>query len=342
MVSYFTGDWDFLPRFKTVLGTVHIERSMQIDSFGRGMKDTPRITVSFDDGPTKLEEAWERMRWIRQFFAWIIGYAPPWKDVLVFTSQLSENGFRTGADGDLEVFGPNEWEEVPEAARQCGTLIDASHHPDHFIAVMQKWLERNENARRKSANARFFSYFPGTSNHAIEDGIVSAANTFDLLPNEDKPKAEPLPENVLNILEDASKKVKCCMPCGPQRDDVLNTLGFIRRNKRLRHIVEHRAEIVLDCFGRDRLKQLQAVIGLAVKCRNHYTHGPNDPDPNSVDYTDVEVVFFLTKTLEFIYGASELLLCGWNPAKSVRDEWHPLRGYVTSYDAKRSIVLGLQ
>lgn len=301
MVSYFTGDWDFLPRFRTVLGTVHVGRSMQVDFFGRNMEDTPRITVDFDDDPTTLRGAWEKMREIRQFFAWMMGYSPSWKDVLVFISPLDEDGFRANADGDLEVFGPNEWTDVPEGARQRGTLIDASQFPDHFMEVMEKWLERNSDARRRSANARFFGCFPGTSNRVIEDGIVSAANTFDLLPNEDKPGAKPP----------------------------------------LRQIVEHRAEIVLNHFGGNRLKQLKKVIGLAVKCRNYYTHGPGDRDPGNMDYADFEVVFFLTETLEFIYGASELLLCGWDPARSMRDEGHPLGGYVKSYDSKRSRVLGL-
>ena len=302
MVSYFTGDWDFLPRFDTVLGTVHVGRSMQVDFLGRNVEDTPRITVDFEDNPITLEGAWEKMREIRQFFAWMMGYASGWKDVLVSTSRLDEDGFWADADGEIEVFGPNEWKEVPGGVRQCGTLIDASQHPDHFMEVMEKWLERNGNARRKSASTRFFGCFPGTSNRAVEDGIVSAANTFDLLPDEDKPETA----------------------------------------KRLRQIVEHRAKVVLSCFGGHRLTQLEKVIELAVKCRNYYTHGPRDQNPGDVDYTDFEVVLFLTETLEFIYGASELLLCGWDPAKSVRDEWHLLGGYVNAYDSKRSKVLGLQ
>ncbi len=335
MVSYFTGDWYFLPRFRTVLGTVHVGRSMRIDFSGRSMEDTPRITVDFDDDPTTLEGAWEKMREIRQFFGWMMGYAPRWKDVLVFVSPPDEDGYRADPDGDLEVFGPNEWNEAPGGARRSGTLIDASQCPAHFMEVMEKWLERNSDAKRKSANARFFSCFAGTSSRAIEDGIVSAANTFDLLPNQDKPEAQPLSEDVMDILTDASRKAKCSMPPGAQRQDVLNALGRIRGNKRLRDIVEYRAEIVLNHFGRDSLKQLGEVIALAVKCRNYYTHGPGDRD---IDYT-AEVVLFLTETLEFIYGASELLLCGWDPARSMRDEGHPLGDYIKSYDAKRSRVL---
>ena len=339
MVSYFTGDWDFLPGFDTVLGTVRVGRSMQIDLFGRVVEDAQHIAVDFDD-PTNLEGTWGKMREIRQFFGWMMGYAPRWKDVLIFTSQPEEHGFREDVSSEIEVYGPNELKEVPEVARQRGTLIDASQHPEHFMEVMAKWLQRNGNARRNHANARFFGCFPGASDRFVEDRIVSAANTFDLLPNEDKPETEPLPENVLDILTDASKKAKCCMPPGAHRDDVLNGLGFIRRNKRLRHIVEHRAEIVLNRFGSHRLRDLEKIIGLAVKCRNYYTHGPGGPEPADVDYTDVNVVVCLAETLEFIYGVSELLLCGWDPDKSVRDEWHPLGGYVESYDAKCRMVMG--
>ena len=342
MVFYFTGDWDYLPRFETVLGTVHVGRTMQFDFYGRGMGDTPRITVDFDDDPTTLQGAWEKIREIRQFFAWMMGYAPGWNDVVVSTSRLDDDGFRSNKDGDLDVFGPNEWKEVPKTARDCGTLIDASLHPDHYASVMANWLERNGNAKRRSANTRFFGCIRGTSERFLEDGIVSAANTFDLLPSEDKPKTQPLPGKFLDVLKNASKRIKLCKSYGAQREDVLNALGRIRKNKRLRDIVEHRADIVVNHFGADRLKQLEKVIRLAVECRNHYTHGPSDRNTGDIDYADFAVVHFLTRTLEFIYGASELLSCGWDPSKSVRDDWHPLGGYVNMYEVQRSRVLGLQ
>ena len=201
-------------------------------------------------------------------------------------------------------------------------------------------MNRNDNSQRGSANARFFGCFPGTINRELEDGIVSAANTFDLLPDEDKPSADPLPGDVLEILRDARRRVKGHMLPGTRREDVLNALGFIRRNKRLRDIVEYRAEIIREHFGRDRLTQLENVINLAVKCRNYYTHGPGDQESGDADFTDVETVFFLTRTLEFIYGTSELLYCGWDPAKSVREYRHPIGGFIEYYDAKRSVVLG--
>ena len=340
MVSYFTGHWDYLPRFETVLGTVHVGRSMQVDNFGRGMHDTPRISIDFDDDPKTLEGAWEKMREARQFFAWMMGYAPAWKDVMVFTSELNEGGFRVGRDGHLEVFGPNEWKEVPENARRCGTLIDASGNPEHFAKVMGKWLERNDDPKRKKANTRFFGSIQGISGRAMEDGIVSAANTFDLLPDEDKPEAKPLAEDVLEILKDATNKVKDAMAAGTRREDVLNSLGRIRANKPLREIVEHRAAVVWDYFGGGKLENLEGMIRLAVQCRNYYTHGGDERSAGAVDFGDFDVVHFLTETLEFIYSASELLECGWDAATSVADEWHPIGGYVKSYDRNRSVVFG--
>ena len=339
MVSYFTGAWELLPRFKTVLGTLSVRRSMRVDLSGRSMEDTPRISIDFDGEPTTLESAWEKMREVRQFFAWMMGYAPEWKDVMVSTFELDEEESRRDPDGDLEAFGPNEWNEIPDSAKRCGTLIDASRHPDHFVEVMTKWLERNEDARRKTANTRFFGCIRGMSERVIDDAVVSAANTFDLLPTGDKPEVVPLPDDVLDALKDARQRVRAAMNSSPERADILNALGRIGANKRLRDVVEHRAIIVQDHFGRDRLDDLAALIRLAVQCRNYYTHGPNEGNPSDVDFADFQAVHFLTETLEFIYGASELLLCGWESAKSARTEWHPIGGYVSSYDYRRSVVV---
>lgn len=335
-VSYFRGEWDFLPRFETIHGTVHVGRHAPGGFRGQSMYDEPRITVEFDDEPTTLEGALGKMREIRQFFAWMMGYDPVWKDVRASTSRLDKDGFRA----NLDVFSPSEWNEVSEGTRQYVTLIDASRHPDHFVEVMVKWLERNSNARRRSANARFFGSMWGTSVRVLEDSIVAAANTFDLLPDEDKPEAQQLPDDVWQVLNDAKNKVGKLLAPGALREDVLNALGRIRTNRRLRDIVEHRAEFVLAHYGADELQKLKDVARLAVKCRNYYTHGPGDLDPRDVDYANYEIVVFLTETLEFIYGASELLLCGWDPSKSVRADLHPLGGYVKSYNAKRSMVLG--
>ena len=298
MVSFFKGHGDFVGPFETVIGTVHVWRTMKVDRFGRSMKDAARISINFDHKPTTLDEAWGKMRDVRQFFAWMMGYAPAWRDVLVFTSEQDEAS-------ELAVFAPNEWAEAPGDAKEHGALIDASRNPDHFATVMQKWLERNGDPRRRSANTRFFSCLRGVSRRAIEDGIVSAGNTFDLLPDDDKPNG-----------------------------------GNSRKRPALRKTIEHRAKEVLDHFGEDKLTRLDEAIGLAVKCRNHYTHGPKKSKLANVDFDDPEVVIFLTELLEFLYLASELLACGWDSSTSEIDDRHPIGEFINHYDSKRSHAFG--
>ena len=347
MVSYFTGDWDFLSEFETVLGSVHVGRYMTTNLYGTRMEDTPVVAIDFEDEPTTLEGAWEKVREVRQFFTWMMGYAPAWKNVRVFTSKRGEDGHRRNAlnqlDDGVEVFGPKEWRDVPrEAAQQFGTLIDASRHPEHFKAVMAKWLERNSDGRRKSANTRFFTSFIGTIELPIEEKIVSAGNMFDLLPSEDKPPVTPLPDAVLDVLDAAKKGAKAAMVDHPDKDEMLSALNHIRANKFLRDIVLHRAKEVTKRFGEDKLANLEEMIRWAVRCRNHYTHGPNDQYTKRIDFTDYTVVGRLVETLEFVYGASELLLCGWKPTTSVRAEYQPLGGFVKFYDPDYVRVLGLK
>lgn len=341
MLFYFTGEWEVLPRHETVVGSVSVRRTMQGDLWGLKIEDTLVIEIDFDDGPTTLEGAWKKMKEVRQFFAWMMGYAPAWKDVLVFTSKLNEDGIRADAGGRLEAYGPKEWTAVPESTKRYGSLIDATRNSGHFLKVMAKWLERNSDEKRRNANARFFGCLQGTTNRVIEDGIVSAGNTFDLLPSVDKPKASPLPDDVVKILEDASEMIGTVMGTHPALNDVLTTLGYIRANKSLRETVIHRAGDVLKHFGEGKLRDLEKVIRLAVICRNHYTHGPRDKNPNNVDFSDYRVVLFLTRTLEFIYCASELLSCGWDSKMSAADAWHPIGGFVQSYDRSRT-ALGLK
>ena len=327
----FTEDGELLPRTRTVLGNIGAFR-VRLASYGLDASDSYAISIEFDDEPTTMEGAWAKMRDVRQFFTWMMGYAPAWKDVTVFAST-------DGEDVGLRVFGPNEWKDVPEQVNVYGSLIDASSHSDHFMKVMRNWLERNADARRRSANARFFGCFRGTHDRFVEDGIVSAANMFDLLPDEDKPQPTPLPEGVLSMLKDTIKNIGTAMSKHPERDEVLTALGYVKANKSLGDVVKHRARTVTDHFGQDKLKNLDDDIRLAVRCRNHYTHGPRSRDTGGVDFSDFEVVHFLTRTLEFIYGASELLLCGWDTNTSTADVWHPLGGFVKSYDRSRAILM---
>ena len=320
-VSYFTGNSEFLTKFETVLGTVRIMRVIHVDFLGRGMADTPTIVIDFLDNPETLDGAWEKMRIVRQFFAWMIGYIPDWEDTVVYTAPLDDR--RYTMDDSLDVFSVEDGFIEPRRTRPYDSLIDASANPKHFVEVMQKWLIRNDHEERSNANTRFFSSL--AARRYIEDGIVSAANTFDLLPEEDKPRQSELPGAILGVLRNASKKIKISMDESFERDSVLNALGNIRA-------------VVLSHCADNELRGLSEVIQLAVKCRNYYTHGSSE-SKGRINLSDPSVVRFLTDTLEFIYGTSELLLCGWDMSKCGRGN-HPLTRYIREYDYNRTVTLG--
>ena len=339
MVAYFTGKHELLPKTDTVLGTISAARTLRIDHRSSTMEEAPYMAIDFDDDPTTLEDAFEKMRMVRQFCAWIIGCVPEWKDVRVFTSKVTDEGYRMCDHGypdtGLQVFGPMERTGGDsEGSDWLHTLIDAAADPDDFVRVMKNWLERNGDTERQRANTRFFGSLPGMSKKTIEDGICSAANTFDLLPSSDKPETPPISEDIKTILQQAGNRIKKIPGLDPaEREEVLDQLGGIRAYVRLRHVIEPRARLVIDVVGEPTLPDMDKVIREAVLCRNHFTHGTGDGGLRSADVASPLVALFLTRTLRFIYAASELLSCGWDLGGwlgSVRTE-HLFGSYLSEY-----------
>lgn len=62
--------------FDTVLGTVSILRSLRPDAMSPfETPEEPRISIAFGETPVTIGEAWRRVRRVRHFFAWMMGYA---------------------------------------------------------------------------------------------------------------------------------------------------------------------------------------------------------------------------------------------------------------------------
>ena len=306
------------------------------------MKEEPYITIDLDHEPATLEAAFHKMRAVRQFFAWMIGYAPRWKDIRVFTSKLKDDGtYRVDDDGHpdrgMEVFAPIEWRNADydkENITRRDVLIDASREPDHFAGVMRNWLARNNNERRKRANARFYGSMRGMSGRTVEDNIVSAANTFDLIPSSDKPETPQISEDIKIILEETSERIPTLENVDTEeKQDVVGQLRRIGSYVKLRETVEARARIALDHVGGTQFPNMTMVIRAAVRCRNYYTHG-GSRGTRAPDFSDFSTVLFLTETLEFIYGVSELLDCGWEIASCLEKMHmhHPFTDYVRNYE----------
>lgn len=342
MVSYFTGNTELLSQTDTALGTVSVVRSVDFNLYEITNTST-FVTIDFDDSPATIDEAWDKIREVRQFFGWIMGFAPSWKDVRLFTSRLGKKGYHITEDGRPDVgilaFGPNEWVEQSGRNHDFATLIDATKHQEHFRKIMRIWFDRNQNVERRNANIRYFGTLRGMIGQGtVEDRVVSAANTFDLLPTCDKPKRYSMSKTLSEILHDTRNRIRSECTHSYERDEVLNSLGRIETGATLRNVVEHRAKVIEAKFNIKKLVDLKQLIRQAVYCRNYYTHGSSGKTQGTLDFSDPRVVLFLTRTLEFIYATSELVLCEWNANTALRFDRHPLGTYLLEYDHYRSLL----
>lgn len=97
--------------------------------------------------------------------------------------------------------------------------------------------------------------------------------------------------------------------------------------KDLRKKVKSKAKLILKDIGDQCLPKLNEVIDHAVDCRNHYVHG----NQAKLDYD--ATMPFLTDTLEFVYGTSELIECGWDARRltKLRSHDHPFVSYLKRY-----------
>jgi hypothetical protein len=77
--------------------------------------------------------------------------------------------------------------------------------------------------------------------------------------------------------------------------------------------------------------EIVRVLDAAIDCRNHYVHG----SPSRIDYSENnDMVIFFTDTLEFVFGASELVEAGWDIQAFVERPTsmsHPYGAYRVNY-----------
>lgn len=296
-VCYFSGNYDLLPPRRTVLGTVNAQRHLHSStSSGITIKDIPCITIDFGDRHVTLDDAIDRMKMVRRFFAWIIGYAPKFTNVKVFTGEKPTEGeYDPGLDVYMSGMGGATGRQ-----KLGGSILVSASQPEYFMAVMENWLTRN--SERLQANLTYFSLMRGMFNTVIETKMCAAANVFDQLPASDKRGRAQM----LDVALERYRRV-------------------IRPHLELRH--------------------MQRVIRSAINCRVYLTHGSVEPSRKTynVDYSNYRSMIFLTEALRFVYGASELIKCGWDIA-SWKDlhfkHEHPFGAFIETYDEELAAAMG--
>lgn len=119
------------------------------------------------------------------------------------------------------------------------------------------------------------------------------------------------------------------LPQSAERDGVLGALGRIGRSS-LKHKVRHRAGKIIEVAG-EWFPELTTITDEAVNCRNFYVHG-SEP---CFDYeSNAAAISFFIDTLEFVFGASDLIEAGWNIRSWIQHgttATHPFGRYRANY-----------
>jgi hypothetical protein len=195
---------------------------------------------------------------------------------------------------------PNE-SEKPHSA---DILVDAVNNPEEFARTLASWLDRHK--AWEDARLRFATSFARQREYNI-DRLISAANMFDILPSSAVPSTVCLSREITKAKVACRKIFKALPKTLLERQSVLDALGRLGKAN-LKQKIRHRAGIIQEVIG-DRFPELSWVTDEAVNCRNHYVHGGK----SSFNYNrKFSAVVFLTKTLEFVFVASDLIEAGWD------------------------------
>jgi hypothetical protein len=159
---------------------------------------------------------------------------------------------------------------------------------------------------------------------------------FDIFPATAYPKAE-LPDEIASAARLADQLFRPLTE-GPERSSILVALKKLGERS-LKQKVRFRAEST----GLDVLfPGLVEILDDAVDCRNHYVHGFKP----KFDYdANFNAVCLFTNALEFVFGASDFIDCGWDihswKEGRPQDE-HPFGSFVIDYKVQRDRYFSLK
>lgn len=323
-ILYFTGKREIFAA-DTVLGRVSALHRPIHSLGGPGgvrLENTIFVTIAFKGAVTFDEAVFDALTLLRYL------------ELLVGRPQnLLKFGLQIGSDPEEPVSLGVYWSMPParepsheENRPHCSdVLLDAVMHPEEFSRVPGNWLDRQR--AWHDARLRFSNSFAQQHRYDI-DRLIGSANMFDILPGSAVPSDVPLAAE-LKAAKEAARNIFVPLPQSQERDGVLNALGRMGKSS-LKQKIRHRARPLMDAVG-SRFPELLTVIDEAVNCRNYYVHG-GEP---RFDYSaNVNAVRFFVDTLEFVFGASDLIEAGWNVkawSEVPTTMSHPFAAYRVNY-----------
>ncbi len=301
-VLYYTGKSEVLTA-DTALGKVAIHHSPSTSLGGPDgiyLKNTIVTAIRFEE-PVEFYEAMDRLCVLACYFGILVGRPQKIKNIEVCLDGTGSHLTRLQVHWSMPL--DRDGDKDGRDPQPIDVLVNGGMDSSAFSAVMVKYLERSANWR--DARFRFFNRFSEQNFYSI-DRLIADANMFDILPAESTPPSVTLSAGLIAASAEARKSFGA-LPHGPERDSILSALGRLGRPN-LKSKIRYRASLLPQELTA-RLPNLDAVIDQAVNCRNYYVHG-GDP---AFDYAkNTTITNFFTSTLEFVFGASDLVEAGWN------------------------------
>lgn len=311
IIGYFSGKFEIVS-VDCPLGRISARHRVSETMAGpRGLRLNSQLEVSLRfQEPLAFKNALERKHALIRFFELIIG-----REQLLLSVELRLEGQREWEPSlkVAEAYAPEideSSEHDAEAPAPRDVLLCTVDGVEDFRRVAVAYFEKDD--ERLDARSRFAGNIRMGRLYTI-DRIVSAANMFDIFPDSAYPDRVDISEQLESARRVARENFRV-LPQSIERDSILGALGRMGELS-LKRKVLHRLQV----SGLQlHFQGIDAVLKEAVNCRNHYVHGSK----GQIDYTqNLDVVVFLCKALEFLFGVSDLVDCGWSFDRWV--EGHP-------------------
>ena len=326
-IVYFAGRREIF-KAETAIGTVSASHNPEFSLMGgpRGVFIRNHIAVEIAFAPpVNLDKSLDGLLALVRYFELLIGRQQNILDIAVILGDGASHEQHLKVDWNMapQRSASSEEEHEPHSA---DILLNPIDDAKIFGDVLSAYLDREQSW--KAPRVRFAEKFNRRSSYDL-DRLIAAANLFDILPTPIFLPNQPISAD-LSAARDKARMLFKALPQSADRDGVLNMLGRVGKASLKKKIAE-RVRLISQKSGA-YFPELAMVTEKAVNCRNYFVHGGDDPD---FDYmANAQIVWFFVDTLEFVFGASDLIDAGWNVAAWLPKGsmmFHPFGEYKIEY-----------
>jgi hypothetical protein len=311
---YWTGKIDIF-KCSTEIGALTVTHSPSFSVDGKsGVKGENNVTANLEySRPVDFEQAIDDISTFARFFSIVVGRTQKVSNIKIKTiDSLAESYTHIYCS-----YSPST--STTTFQNSNDTPLNPIHRHEEFSAVLQSWIKREQDWRIGR-----IQYLNGLNkNRSYDtDRLVSAANAFDILPS-NATIANKIISDEYSAARDECIKILERLPSSEDRGAAI---GVMKRWGRanLRSKTLHRAKIVKMHIPQI-IHGIDRILILAIKTRNYFVHGSDEF--NYKKYEDFLPLF--TDALEFVFSASDMIECGWDPKPWLKS--HPSHSHNYSY-----------